>query len=112
VRMETAYGVRADNKSISKTALRNSTSPHLMDRRDATSGLVYVASIVDGGSAEASGVSEVGDVGSFCSLPFGDGLCTRVPDSDGVDFIAGQLESRDEADGYFLCWCARARRRC
>jgi hypothetical protein len=57
-------------------ALARLVAPLGLDLRDATSGLVHVASIVDGGSAEASGVFEVGDVVSFCSVPFGDGLCT------------------------------------
>lgn len=74
---------------------------------ESSSGLVYVAGVIAGGAAEESGVFRVGDVINFCSVPFGDALC-RVPDADGVEFIADQMQSRGADEGYMVLARTRA----
>jgi hypothetical protein len=72
-----------------------------VELKETASGAVYVVSVVPGGAADASGEVPPGSVITGCSVPYGDALC-GLPKTEGVDFVAGQLESRGEREGYFL----------
>lgn len=72
-----------------------------LELKAARSGAVYVSALVAGGNAETDGGVALGDVVTCCSVPFGDALMS-VPKVKGVEFVAGQMQTRAEDEGGFL----------